>query len=164
MAIPMTSPVGGAGSSAMPMSIPQTATNIQTAPGSTNTQQPMAINAQATSAASSSTSVNSQVQTFMATYGAQSSSQMVNLILLMAAMKFLSGGKDDKDENDSMMGLMLMAMMQQQQQQEMGMVMYSSQSLSVETSSSAVSSASVNAVYGGGMDGYGGGSGVDVSA
>lgn len=166
-----TYPVGGVSAyTPPPMVLPSMASNAQM-PSAVKGQDTLEIGSQATAIAGSATTISSQVESFMASSAAQtSSSDIVNLILLLATLKMLSGDKEDKDSG-ALGALMLLAMMSQQQHQEQSMVMYLSSSTTLEQTSFAASSASAGMTYNAGLDAYvaapqaaGGAGAMDISA
>lgn len=157
-------PMGGPANTQLPSAVQQTAKGDSSQ-----------ITVESAAMASSSTSISSRVESFMGTYGASTANNdILNLLILMAAMKVL---QDDEKKGDKsgMAGLLMLALSAQQQQQQQGSEMYLYQSSSIEVSQSSAAYAGTSiqmqnagqAAYGavGGAAGQAGASGgVDFTA
>jgi len=102
-----------------------------------------AVSAQAESLTASSTSITARSEMLMS-MSAVSNNDMVNALLLLAAMKILTG--DDKESREGMAALLMLLTMMSQQQQSTNVLMYQSSSLSIEQSTLAYGSAGVSLV------------------
>ena len=99
--------------------------------------------ADATSLAASSTQVGMRTESYFETYGASANQDIVNLLMLLAALKFLTS--DDEEEQDKALAMMMMLGAMASQQSQSGMVMYQSSELWMSQDTLAMSSASATA-------------------
>ncbi len=103
-------------------------------------QLPSAV--QATSLVASSTNVSTQMESLISVTSGVSNSDVVNALLLMFALKMLSGDKMSEEDKKMMTGLLLLAAAGQQQQSST--LVYQSMSVSMSQEQLAYSSMAVS--------------------